>query len=278
MKKIFYIVRYSVLHYSNAWILSKESATIEQYATALFDEKRLNLKFDFFSNLTLPSVAAQKRENTNCSHEVVVFTSDELPTEHMKKLMSLSQEIAFTIIPVKRDQNYARICNEYIKKQFLEAEKDALYATVRLDDDDVLADTYEQRLSSYLTPLNDDYVVTFPLGYESYFTISNNKCHLENTLNINFKKIALGLAHIGQYNATENSFSSKTLNIYQTGNHTKVDERFNVIYDMTPRMYLRVSYEMQDTKGAGYRKRLKQAASIPPEEVKLSFPLVAQYM
>ncbi|WP_334065352.1 glycosyltransferase [Alteromonas genovensis] len=278
MKKIFYIVRYSVFNHSNAWNLSKELVNVEDYKAALFEKRRLDLKFELFSKLTLPSVTTQVREESDCNYEVIVLTSDELPTKHMNDLVSLKQDMPFTILPVERNQNYARVCSQYIHEQFAEAGTDRVYATVRLDDDDILANNYEARLRKYLHSLNFDYIVTFPLGLESYIVSSTDGYRVENTLDINFKKIALGLAHIGFYRSSENSFKSKTIHIYQTGNHTKVDERFNVIYDMTPKVYLRVSYDMQDTKGVGYRKRLSQARSVPPEEVKQAFPLFAQYM
>lgn len=74
-------------------------------------------------------------------------------------------------------------------------------------------------------------IISYPLGKQ--FTIFNNRIiYGKNVLN---KKIALGLCVIN-------------MNIHDCGDHTKVDQIFNITYDMTPNMYLLNCSKFCDTK------------------------------
>jgi len=103
------------------------------------------------------------------------------------------------------------------------------YCTVRLDDDDGLNKNFVKILQQYKDKTKE--IISFPNGTEC--TISNNKIIYGGGVCV--KNNAQGLSAI-------------EMNIYKCGDHTKINNKFKVTYDMTPDMYLLNCSEFCDTK------------------------------
>tara|TARA_Y100000310_G_scaffold344642_1_gene458493 strand:+ start:5239 stop:6075 length:837 start_codon:yes stop_codon:yes gene_type:complete len=276
-RKIFYIVRYSVLQHSKAWNIAKEN-DFNTYKEILFSNSRLHSKYELFKAFTIQSLQKQEKADVEYETEVIVLTSDELPQPHLSKLMMLKDEIPLTILEIGATESMFSALSNYIARSFSSETDNFLYATVRIDDDDMLSKNYESRLLSYITPENKDYIVSFPIGIESYVVIpEEGSPKLEYSIEIDFPKIALGLAHIGFYNATHKRVETKKAHVYLTGAHTTVDERFTLIYDMTPRAYIRIAYDEQDTQARGIKKRLSKSKLIDSQELLNEFPSTANF-
>lgn len=276
-RKIFYIVRYSVLQHSKAWNIAKEN-DFNTYKEILFSNSRLHSKYELFKAFTIQSLQKQEKPDVEYETEVIVLTSDKLPQPHLSRLMMLKSKIPLTILEIGATESMFSALSNYIALSFSSETDNVLYATVRIDDDDMLSKNYESRLLSYITPENKDYIVSFPIGIESYVVIpEKGSPKLEYSIEINFPKIALGLAHIGFYNSTHKRVETKKSHIYQTGVHTTVDERFTLIYDMTPRAYIRIAYDEQDTQARGIKKRLPKSKLIDSQELLNEFPSTANF-
>lgn len=273
-KKIFYVIRYSVLQDSKQWKIARDN-DYEQYKTALFDDKRLTLKYRLFSQLTLPSVIAQKRPEKTDSHEVILLTSSELPKQHLEQLQHLvEQHDCLTILTVPPNRGFVSVAAAYIKKQFADAGEDCVYATVRLDDDDILHHNFERRLRFYTAKINLGYMVSFSQGYEAFLD-SQHDYKLSQAIELYYPKIALGLSQIGFYSAERNKVIGNNVHVYQTGKHTTVNQRYNLIEDTTPKMFVRVSYDLQDTQAKGFLKRVSSSATTDIAALSEEFPELA---
>ena len=87
------------------------------------------------------------------------------------------------------------------------------YCTVRLDDDDGLNENFVKILQQYKDKTKE--IISFPKGKK--YTISNNEIIYGE--NVEIKNIALGLCAID-------------MNIHKCGNHTKINDKFKVTYDI----------------------------------------------
>ncbi|MAD52445.1 glycosyltransferase [Idiomarina sp. UBA3162] len=257
-KKIFYLIRYSVLQDSKQWKIARDN-DYEQYKRALFGDERLALKYKLFSQLTLPSVVAQQRPDEADNYEVILLTSKDLPTDRLNQLEQLAKKHpCLTILAVDPNRSFVSVASNYLKQQFDRASEDCVYSTVRLDDDDILHRRFERRLRFYTAKINLNYMVTFSQGYEAFLD-KQRQYELSQAIELYYPKIALGLAQVGFYSAEKNSVIGKNIHVYQTGKHTTVNQRYNLIEDTTPHMFVRVSYDLQDTQAEGFLKRVKSA-------------------
>tara|TARA_B100000700_G_scaffold329350_1_gene450693 strand:+ start:2667 stop:3494 length:828 start_codon:yes stop_codon:yes gene_type:complete len=270
-KKIFYLIRYSVLQDSRQWKIARDN-DYEQYKAALFDDERLALKYRLFSQLTLPSVVAQQRPDEADNYEVILLTSSELPTHRLEELEQLAKQHAcLTILPVEPNRSFVSVASHYLKQQFSAAAKDCVYSTVRLDDDDILHRRFERRLRFYTAKINLNYMVTFSQGYEAFLD-GQQHYQLSQAIDLYYPKIALGLAQVGFYSAERNKTVGSNVHVYQTGKHTTVDQRYHLIEDKTPNMFVRVSYDLQDTQAEGFNKRVQSAVATDLTALRKQFP------
>lgn len=273
-KKIFYIIRYSVLQDSNQWRISRDN-DYNGYREALFSEERLDLKYFLFSEFTLPSVLEQKRPEQEDNYEIILLTSTELPQQHVNKLDALAKRHnSLSVLTVPPSQSFVSVVNTYLAEQFQKSEEDCIYATVRLDDDDVLHRNFERRLRFYTAKINMGYMVTFSQGHEAFMEAGGNH-KLTEAIELYYPKIALGLSLISFYSVERAKVIGKNTHVYQTGKHTTVNQRYSLIEDTTPNMYVRISYDMQDTQAGGFFKRVKNATKTDLAFIADEFPVLA---
>ena len=95
---------------------------------------------------------------------------------------------------------------------------DIEYCTIRIDDDDSLSLIFLEQLQKYKEYKNQ--IINFPIGIT--YTLVNNKPIYGKIFNQ--RNIAVGLCAIN-------------MNIHNCGNHTKVHNKYLVIYDKTLDMY-----------------------------------------
>jgi len=218
--KTYFIIRFSILDETKKiWKLNKTSLSKESLADELFAPGRLDEKFNAFEKITHKSIMSQTNKNFN----MLVFASKYLPSEYKNRLYSLGNEF-IKIFEVENMNEFSRIVRNY------DYEKE--YSTVRLDDDDGLNPNFVSRLNEIYEKSNKNEVVSFTLG--RVVTFSNNNLLVENN-SLKIKNIALGLSKLNG-------------NIYTCGHHYTIHERFNVIYDDYPEMFLLYASKVCDTK------------------------------
>ena len=214
---VYIITRFSILdfNFKGYRLTRKNSKDAQDYKNKLFAKNRLDYKFNSFEKITLPSIINQ----TNQNYVWEIYTSKFLPEEYKERLIKLTKP-------------YNKIKIYFIEsfKDFNKSEKTTgKYCTVRLDDDDGLNKNFVKILQQYKNHKN--VIVSFPHGQK--ITIQNNE--IIYGVKMEYKKNAFGLCAID-------------MNIYNCGEHTRVDKNFKVIYNNAPDMYFANCSEFCDTK------------------------------
>jgi hypothetical protein len=214
------ITRFSILDTkSDSWVITRENKNINVLKNKLFSEERLNEKIWTLKNITYNSLISQ----TNKNYQWLIYTSKELPMNYKYELYSLEND-KIKIIEVEDQSDFFKKIRDY--------DYGDEYSTVRLDDDDGLSPLFVEKINQIYKKNKEYKIVSFPKGLK--VTNIGEKLYVEKE-DFYYKKIALGLT---MFNG----------NIYLSGNHTKIDESFNILYDETPNMYLIFSSENCDTK------------------------------
>ncbi|MGO2383123.1 MAG: glycosyltransferase [Halomonas sp.] len=266
-KHIFVMIRYSVLTKSkSAWIIGKDQE-FEEYRQTLFSSSRLKLHEELFEKVTFPSLCQMSEASTT----VLVFTSDELPDENRNKLERLvGNKQNVKILTVSRDEAVIHKMNSELIKVLKGFDGDVCYATVRLDDDDALADTFEDELLRYVAPEFDQHAVSFPVGFNAYYEEGKYVAFKS----IKYPMIALGLSYINVfYQLGKEPFK---VSAYSLGNHRTIDERFPVIMKSHVPMFVRTIHEESDMYQKEGQKKNKLANEENLEAIKDRFHFFRQ--
>ena len=276
------LIRYSLFSEDlKAWKISRTD--LESYRKQLFDEDRLNERFEMFKNITLPSLLNQKDINekigeTNLNKiQVFIATSESLPIEHKKNLEQLVKDYSWVTIkylPSKK-ANISSIVESYIDEAYEELGQPILFSSTRLDDDDLLSKNFYTELETYTVNENTGRVISFSQGYWGlYDTGKNIFTHICERFS---PKIALGMALINERNGNGYAYKSKT--IYELGNHTQVDRKVPVILDARKPMFIRTMHQQADTHSSDrIRKTLANSRHIHPldamKQLGVMFPFI----
>ena len=226
---VYLITRFSIFDYDFKGYQLTRKLGIEEYKTYLFSKERLDYKFDSFEKITLPSIVSQTDDN----YIWEIYTSEYLPIEYKNRLLASTNKYKnikiFYIKSFKEFNKSDKIKDKYCTVILDDDKIIDKYCTVRLDDDDGLNKDFVKILQKYKDKTKE--IISFIKGKKC--TISNNEIIYGK--NVEIKNIALGLCAID-------------MNVYACGDHTKVNQKFKVTYDMTPDMYLLNCSEFCDTK------------------------------
>lgn len=244
-KRIFIIIRYSVLTKSQAvWAIGKGSS-FEDYRARLFAPDRLALHEKLFNAVTLPALD-DIAKNTSITMSVLLITSQELPEAHRAYLADVaSLRPWLEVIAVSAEKKVNKVIEQQVAKRLLRHERDVCYATVRLDDDDALASDFGQKLECYVQPHFAGMCVTFAKGVLGVY---DGQCY-QQSYHFYKPNVALGLSMINTRERAANGQGPWT--VYAAGNHRSVDERYPTIVDSSQIMFLRTEHEASDLIAMG---------------------------
>lgn len=261
-KHIFVFIRYSVVLKSrkNNWIVGRED-DFEGYKKSVFDPTRLRARRELFESVTLSSLDRQQSmENVT----VVLMTSEELPQEEKRELYSFCESRPWLkVVELNQEEKNYEKC---VRREVKSLNDDVLYASVRLDDDDALANDFFIRMCAYLEKENIDRIISLGLGYAGIYSDSKN-CFYEFK-HYYYPKIAIGLAKISYYDQSNKAFSSGS--IYSDGRHTTVDQKSVTLLDSRSPSFIRLIHPSADTVGV-HDKRIAKMEVASQEEVKKHF-------
>jgi Putative rhamnosyl transferase len=216
--KVYFITRFSIYDPQFGGFRLTTDYDQKEYERRLFDKDRLNHKFDEFQNITLPSIVEQSCDDW----EWLIYTSDRIPDEYMKRLSVLVKDYTnIVLITVKDFSDFFEKDSSY--------NYDNSFATVRIDDDDGLNNCFVERLQQYSENVGS--IVSFTEG----ILVKYVKGRVVKGEKVSEKNIALGMAGIG-------------IKIYNLGRHTTINNKYNVICDSTPDMFLLNCSPFTDTK------------------------------
>lgn len=248
----FVMIRYSVLSKNNnAWVIGRDNG-FEEYKQELFSEERMTLHEQLFFNVTVPSLKNMSPDKTT----ILLFTSEELPEENMKKLIGLSEEMKnLEVIPLSSSGGVIGKMQSHLTKKLDSFDQDICYATIRLDDDDALADDFESEIYKYIDPLYRGHAVSFSNGYEGIYEDGGYSVFTERKS----PKIAMGLSFIQVY---EKGSGLKDISVYGLGNHTKVDDKYPTVINPIKPMYIRTVHAGSDIFANSFSKKTSALRSI----------------
>lgn len=267
-KHTFFMIRYSLLNpVQSFWKISRD-IKFEEYKQRLFDPERLKLHEQLFANVTLPSIVNMSPNPNDFS--LLVFTSEDLPKEHLEKLNGLLSPYSWAkAIQLPSNLPSEKAIHNHFRQELERFNETVLYSTVRIDDDDAIAPYFCNELERYLTPVLSGYCVSFPKGYAGIYESGQ----FESFHPFYEPKIGLGLAYINTFDP--GSPSNEANNIYDFGGHPKVDQHRPVILDAKKPMYIRSIHSAGDSYGQKKKERIGSTEDVS-DEVKKIFPNIPQ--
>lgn len=214
----------------------------DDYMGYLFSERRLQLREEMFFTRSVPALAAMA-EAHDYTH--FVMYSGLLPQRHQEVLFEAAAKYPF-LVPVEWNDVVRGTGIEEMQpliEQDLAGKVGAddgvqPVAWFRLDDDDVLAADYLERLETYRTLDHVGMAVSFGLGLTAYR--ANHE--LVNLREYYHPKSAQGMAFISAYEPGKGR-----LDINAPGPHDGVDQVMPTILDSREHMFFQVRHGDQDS-------------------------------
>lgn len=246
---------------SNAWIVSKAASdplSEKKYRDGLFDERRLDFRLGFLTNVTLPLL-----EKASKGHEFlhVIEYSSLLQPKYIEILNKIKAKYSFVRLNEYDENgvsktNSTEIAVDYFKLKQLD--RDALVASFILDDDDCISLDFFEKSKKYINKAFMGHAVSYGLGVYGVFDKDNK---LVNVTQSYYPKVNIGLMRIGAYRHTH-----KKIVLPKAGSHTKFDRHMPTIIDSREVSYWWSKHTSQDTSNhdsyaKGY-EGLKQAEHI----------------
>lgn len=198
--------------------------TEKEYKEELFSKKRLDQKMNYFQSLTFPSITQQKNKNWKW----YIFISFELPEEYILELEKLINPFSEQIF---MHQVQDILDFKSLSSRILE-ETPKPYISSRIDDDDGISENFVEQILFYL-PM-DKHIINFINGRISFYNQYTNDIEFGNS--ITYFNNSVGLSMINY-------------NIFDLGNHIKIHNKNNIIYNNQKDMfYLTHDSNVCDTK------------------------------
>ncbi len=238
-KTVFFLMRYSVFTKGQgSWLIGRD-VSHEEYKESLFNEARLDYHFRLFSKVTLPTLAKTVQKSP-VEATCVILTSAEMPRHHKDNLYEAVSDYPWIEVVETTYNTYvdAAFKSAILRQLEVQGRLNCLYATVRLDDDDALRDSYLDQLVEYMIEENVGSVVSFSKGYNAYLTDGV----ITSLSEVNTPKNAQGLAYIAALRESDQSIKT----VFSLGRHTKVDSVARLIVDEESHCYLRCVHEQSD--------------------------------
>lgn len=200
----------------------------EDYKKKLFSKYRLKQKMKYFTKLCFPSILKQTNENWKW----YIFISFELPEEYILELENLIKPYSSKIFihQVQDIPDFKKLSSrilDKISKPFISS---------RIDDDDGISKIFVDRILLYQSM--DAHIINFVKGRISY--LNNSKNTIEFGKSILYFNNSVGLSMVNQ-------------NIFSLGNHIKIHEKNNVIYNNHENMF----FLTHDSKICDTKRSLK---------------------
>ena len=203
-----------------------------QYTSALFSPERMETRCKIFFDFSLPAIDKAARQ-----HQLfhVVSYSEELPERYKSHLFDAASTYDWLRLDLQTPTNREDQALEEIAKR--ELRPGTIFATYRLDDDDLLGQSYFDSLGRYLKQPFVGSFISFSSGIQAIFDGSS-------FVDPRFEhrpKIAIGLARICEYRQDLN------LNQPPRSSHTKSDLVAPVVLDGRSLQFLHTLHPRQDS-------------------------------
>lgn len=239
---------------SPSWRLSRSDLGQDkiEYEKALFSETRLRERTRVFFEHTLPTldIAAQGYRYVH-----IVSYSENLPSQYKKLLQLAVHKYPWLQLDERKmDSRSPARPTDFLKGHLRNGE---LYATFRLDDDDILATNFFKRAESFVREENVGCVVSFGLGVQAYLQEGNFFApRMEHR-----PKIAIGLLSIGRRSEKGKIYKPRAVA------HTKSDLVNVVILDSREIGFIHTMHGSQDSaidkQDGDFARRFRNYLNLP---------------
>lgn len=222
--------RFSVhLPGNRAWRVSRQAG---EYTDILFDSERMALRSDIFLNLALP-IYQSWAERFRYRH-IVHFSSDLPDTWRSRLEQAASRHSCLILDEVGTQILVDRVIAADLRDS--DADRD-LVVRIRVDDDDLLAADYLDRLDGYVSAQHVGFAVSFGLGVAALY---RDGVHRQFRIKREILPSA-GQAYIGRFDP-----SSTSVQGVEDAPHNRIDTVAPVIFDSREPMYLQTYHSAQD--------------------------------
>ncbi|MGV0353220.1 glycosyltransferase [Corynebacterium confusum] len=239
---------------SSSWRISRSLGREDpsKYRNALFSEDRLKHRADIFFHHTLPTL-----DKAGEGHEFVhiVSYSADLPAKYRTQLEKQVEEYPWLVLDPRSNGKIRR--SEINRSISRYVNRGQIFASYRLDDDDVLGTSFFDRASGYLEERFVGMQVSFGIGVQAFYGNGTFQApRIEHR-----PKIAIGLLDICK------RLEDGELKGPQPGAHTKADLRNPVIVDSRELAFIHTIHMRQDSgvdkPDADFVNRMKNYSRLP---------------
>lgn len=239
------VTRYSLFSPGSlSWKTSSSGIFKNQdvYRDYLFSDERLNLRAEMFLTRCVPALAAMAGNHDYIHY---VMYPGLLPARHKELIFAAAVKYPF-LHPVEWNEavsgagieEVTPLIEEDLALKFAAVDGVQPVAWFRLDDDDLLAADYLQRLETYRTLNHVGMAISFGLGLTAFKTENE----LVNLREFYHPKSAQGMAFVAAFDP-----SSGKLVVNPPGPHQSVDQVMPTILDSREHMFFQVRHSDQDS-------------------------------
>lgn len=223
----------------SSWVIGRD--TEESYLSNLFSVERMEKRKRFFESITLKSlVGLHEKKSQDIEFKVLILTSDKIPRPYMEFLAGVEKKFCFIeVIPLSPKDSEV---NAGLVQYIADIAEGDIYASVRLDDDDGLANTFIDQLENYMKPEFSGFVVSFAKGHG---VLLDNAGDIKKMANYKWRFGSAGLSYISTKN---NALETGRYSAYQCGNHIKTDDLYPTISDGRHAAFIRAFHAENDSK------------------------------
>lgn len=278
------IINFSTLIKKTAGsFISSRELEWEDHVNRILDIDRLKNRSNFLTEITLPNFDLQVKEMNLKKFRLCILISNLLPINFKELLYKKSKDYPWITIE-ERDTNDYLDANGSIRRALLEIigknkdlqnKETVKFTSFRLDDDDFLSSTYLKTLNNIVSKNTPGKFITFSNGVKGLW---NDQCSkIENIVQTERPLIAIGLAHIGEFNTKEDIYKTEPNTVFAGISHYDLSKNFQIIEDKTAEMFFWSQHKHQDTAGRFKSTEIqKKWDRIPVQDEKLlaNFPLL----
>jgi len=272
--RVFFLIRYSVLATAanREWAITARARdskgdVSDRYEKELFSDRRLLQHERMFTAITLPGLRSAPRNASS----IGIFTSDRLPDRWLEGLNAAIVDVPNAeVVKLPLVRNFGDSAKAWVRSKLESTSQvGTAFATVRLDDDDALAEDYVSCLEPYVNEHFAGMAVSFPLGYRGVW---NGSAFTELTETY-LSKTSQGLAHINYFDAKTAAISIDET-VFSRASHRTLDRHSPVILDARRRVYIRTVHDAQDTVAGSFLqnswRRIQRYAESPASNNEIS--------
>jgi hypothetical protein len=228
------VTRFSVLEpKGRAWKLSRNAADLDSYREQLWSPDRMRPRCEIFFSLSVPILQLMADRH---DYRHIVRFSPRLPDPWRSQLLDAARR--YPVLFLLESGKPARF-DAAVRSLLRAADRPSRpVVQFRLDDDDLLAVDFLDRVAAYATPHDVGRAISMASGYAALYDSGT----LGSVHAVRRVFGSQGLAYVGRYDAR-----TDTLAVDAGGPHYNVDRRMPTLVDSREPAFFQMRHVGQDT-------------------------------